>query len=300
MFATFAVKVDRSNKFAMDGEMKSKMLTLMLAVFLNCGCAGRMNTDLLQARIREQATQLSESQREIAKTRTELKRTKDETERLKSELAQAGHENVPANLPQGKIHKIHIHSLASGGLNKDDKPGDDAVVVQFVPVDSENEPVKVPGDLEIRLLDPLLPESDREIGRWTFSVDDCRSHWTRGITSSGFQFTLPFEGTPLHTDLVVHLKFQSLEDLRFDTTQVVKVVLPPGNARVHIKRQGPRPVQSVEESDEFLPPVGDGLQTRDESGDDWARDETDDPASKPGHTVLHSSNWTDATIPLLR
>ena len=26
----------------------------------------------------------------------------------------------------------------------------------------------------------------------------------------------------------------------------------------------------------------------------------DDPASKPGHTVLHSSNWTDATIPLLR
>lgn len=283
----------------MDGEMKSVMLTLVLAVFLNCGCAGRMNTDLLQARIREQATQLSESQREIAKTRTELKRTKDETERLKSELAQTGHENVSANPLQGKISKIHIHSLASGGLNKDDKPGDDAVVVQFVPVDSENEPVKVPGELEIRLLDPLLPESDRELGRWTFTADDCRRHWTRGITSSGFQFTLPFEVTPLHTDLVVHLKFQTLDDRRFDTSQVVKVVLPPGNARIQIKRQRPRPVQTVEDSDEFLPPVGDGLQTHVDS-DDWARDETDDPASKPGHTVLHSSNWTDATIPLLR
>ena len=167
--------------------MKSKLLTLMLAVFLHCGCAGRVNTDLLQARIREQSTQLSESQREIAKTRLELKRTKDETERLKTELSQAGHESTPANLPQSNIQKIRIHTLASGGLNKDDRPGDDAVVIQFVPVDSENEPIKVPGELEFRLIDPQLPESDRELGRWTFSADQCRSHWTRGITSSGLK-----------------------------------------------------------------------------------------------------------------
>ena len=285
----------------MDGEMKSKVLTLMLAVFLNCGCAGRMNTDLLQARIREQSTQLSESQREITKTRSELKRTKDEAERLKSELAQAGHENAPVNLPQSKIHKIHIHSLASGGLNKDDKPGDDAVVVQFVPVDSENEPIKVPGELEFRLIDPQLPESDRELGRWTFSADQCRSHWTRGITSSGFQFTLPMEQSPLHTDLVVHLKYQTFDDRRIEASQIVKVVLPPGNSRVQIKRQRPKPVQTVEESDEFLPPVGDSQQNRHEAdSDNLAADETDGSASIPGHSVLHSSNWTDATIPQLR
>ena len=281
--------------------MKSKLLTLMLAVFLNCGCAGRMNTDLLQARIREQATQLSESQREIAKTRSELKRTKDEADRLKSELVQAGLESVPASLPEGKIQKIRIHSLASGGLNKDDQPGDDAVVVQFVPVDSENEPMKVPGELEFRILDPLLPESDRELGRWTFSADQCRSHWTRGITSSGFQFTLPLDQSPRHTDLIVQLKLQTLDDRRFETNQIVKVVLPKENTRIQIRRKRPKPVQTVEESDEFLPPVGDGMSNRDESdSDDWAQDETDKHASKRGHTVLHSSNWTDATIPQLR
>jgi hypothetical protein len=294
------VKDDRRKKFATDGEMKSKMLTLTLALSLNCGCAGRMNTDLLQALIREQSTQLSESQREIAKTRSELKRTKDEAERLKLELNQSGNENAAANLPQGKIHKIHIHSLASGGLNKDQKPGDDAVVIQFVPVDFENEPIKVPGELEIRLLDPLLPESDRELGRWTFSADECRSHWTRGITSSGFQFTLPFEETPLHTDLVVHLRFQSLDDRRYDTSHVVKVVLAPESTRIQVKRQRQRPVQTVENSDEFLPPAGDGLQARDESDNDCAQDDSDEATSKPGHTVLHSSNWTDATIPQLR
>ena len=281
--------------------MKSKLLTCMLAVFLNCGCAGRMDTDLLQARIREQATQLSDSRREIAKTRSELKRTKDEAEQLKSELAQAGHVSNPANHPQAKINKIHIHSLASGGLNKDDRPGDDAVVIQFVPVDFENEPIKVPGELEFRLVDPLLPESDRELGRWTFSADQCRSHWTRGITSSGFQFTLPFDQSPLHTDLVVQLKYQTLDDRRYETSQIVKVVLAPGNNRVQLKRERPKPVQTVEESDEFLPPVGDGLHNRDASdSDDWASDETGRPASKPGHSVLHSSSWTDATIPQLR
>ena len=281
--------------------MKYQLLTLMLAVFLHCGCAGRVNTDLLQARIREQATQLSESQREIAKTRSELKRTKDETERLKSELSESGHESSPSNLAESKIQKLRIHTLASGGLNKDDQPGDDAVVIQFVPVDADNEPIKVPGELEFRLVDPQLPESDRELGRWSFSADQCRSHWTRGITSSGFQFTLPFEQSPLHTDLVVHLKYQTSDDRQIETNQIVKVVLPTGNTRVQIKRQRPKPIQTVEESDEFLPPVGDGQQNRHETdSDDWAADETDGPAATPGHSVLHSSNWTDATIPSLR
>ncbi len=281
--------------------MKRGLLTLMLAWFLNCGCAGRMDADLLQARIREQAAQLAETQRDFAKTRSELKRTRIEADRLKSELAQVGHGDDIAPQSIIQISKLHVYALASGGLNKDDLPGDDAVVVQFVPVDSDNEPIKVPGQVEFTLFDPLLPESDRELGRWSFSTDECRSHWTRGLTSSGFQFSLPLERSPLHTDLVVHLKFRTSDDQRYDVSHIVKVVLPTGNTATKVKRPRPKPIQVDDQSDEYLPPVGDG---RDDGNDlnssDWASDEHDDDLAKPGHTVLHSSNWNDATIPRLR
>jgi hypothetical protein len=136
----------------MDGDMKRE--TLALACLFICGCAGRMNTDLLQARIREQATQLSESQREIAKTRTELKLSRLEAERLRSEFAQNGQFDDESTRTPIQISKIHIYPLASGGLNKDRDPGDDAIVVQFAPFDEDNEPIKVPGSVDLVLLDP--------------------------------------------------------------------------------------------------------------------------------------------------
>ena len=205
----------------MDGDMTRCSLTLLLIWFLSSGCAGRVDTDLLHARIREQTTELTEAQREIVKTRAELQRSRQEAKRLKGELNQAGHSNVSETvaLSTVQIKKLHIHSLACGGVNKNDQPGDDAVVVQFVPIDSDDEPIKFPGIVEITLLDPILSDADRILGRWTFSADECRSRWTRGISGSGFQFSLPLEQTPEHSDVVVHVRFKTADNRQFDVSQ---------------------------------------------------------------------------------
>ncbi len=284
----------------MDGDMKSETLTLMLAGICFCGCAGRMDADLLQARIREQASQLSDSQREVTQTKSELKRVRLEAERLRSELdlAKSGAEFPDSATAQ--VSKLRIYKLASGGINKDDQPGDDAVVVQFSPLDPDNEPVRVPGNVEITLLDPLLPESERELGKWSFSIDECRNCWTRGITSSGFQFKLPLDQPPQHPDIIVYLKFRTADDQRSDMSQVVKVAVPDVMPASFARRARPQPIKVVDAFDDDLPPVGG--KDRDSAGvepDDW----DDEPAKtlpKNSHPVLHSSSWTDATIPVLR
>ena len=209
--------------------MKRTMRTSVLAVLLFCGCAGRMNTDLLQARIREQASQLTETQRELAKTKSELKQSRLDAQ-LKSEFAQPGHIGDPIARSDVQISKLHIYPLASGGLNKDDLPGDDTIVVQFAPFDRDNEPARMPGQIQFTLLDPRLPESQRQLGQWSFSAEECRNHWTRGITSSGFQFNLPLDQPPQHTDLVVKLQFKTADERRFETSQIVKV-MPQGMRR---------------------------------------------------------------------
>ena len=201
--------------------------------------------------------------------------------------------------------RLRIHSLSSGGLNKDDRPGDDVVVIQFVPLDADNEVLRVAGAVEFRLFDPQLPESDRELGHWTFSADECGRHWTRGIASSGFQFSLPLDQDPQHSDLIVKLTFQTPAGRNLELSQVVKVVSGLGTA-TKTRRVRMVPVHTVEESNDFLPPVGDSLETSDLSRDDLSNNvegpaaDSLPAASRSGHAVLHSSNWTDSTIPTIR
>jgi hypothetical protein len=298
---------DRVVPCAMEGNMNRKTLLAafpLSASMLICGgCAGRMNADLLQARIREQTAQITESQRELAKTRSELNRVRQESEQLKSELAQSGRIGAASMESILPISKIRIHSLTSGGLNKDDQPGDDAVVIQFVPVNSANETAQVPGQVEFTLIDPLLPDAERQLGHWIFSAEECQKHWTRGITTSGYQFSLPLEHAPLHTELVVHVQYRTLDQRRLDANQIVKVILPANSARsageAPAKRPRPLAPQSVDEADEFLPPVGEN-SGRGESDEVPPVSEADAAPTTSGRAILHSSNWTDATIPQLR
>jgi len=285
--------------------MKPMLLVAMSSWILICGCAGRMDADLLQARIREQESQLTQSASEMAKTRSELKQARIEAEKLRKELAEIG--NMPDSVDRAPIlaSRLRINSLSSGGLNKDDRPGDDVVVIQFVPLDADNEVLRVAGAVELRLFDPQLPESDRELGRWTFSADECGRHWTRGIASSGFQFSLPLDQNPQHSDLIVKLAFQGPAGRSLELSQVVKVV-PGLGAAAKTGRVRMVPIQTVEESNDLLPPVGDSLETSDLRREELSSDidggaaESLPSASRSGHAVLHSSNWTDSTIPTIR
>jgi len=279
--------------------MKRSVLTLTLA-WLVCGCASRMNSDVLQARIREQSVQLTESQREVAKTRAELKQVRREADRLRAELGETHPTGGVARMP-ADISKVHIYSLLSGGINKDTQPGDDVVVVQFAPFDRDNEPINVPGDVELTLLDPQLPDSERELGHWSFSAEECRKQWTRGIANSGFQFTLPLEEAAQHTDLVVQVQYTTANDRQYETSRVVKVALASADVAAHTRRQRKKPVQVVEDSDDDLPPVGDfRSKTADLDVDDSELDDVKIRSTSSQKPLLDSTNWTDATIPSWR
>lgn len=280
--------------------MNSNLFLLTLAVA--CGCASRsMNTDLLQARIREQAIQLAESQREMTEAQAELKQARLETARLKSELGQTDVRRDPSARMLAEMHRVHIYPLASGGLNKDSAPGDDAVVVQFAPLNRNNQPLQLAGDVQITLRDPQLSEPQQVVGQWNFSADECRPKWTRGISSSGFQFTLPIERPVQHDRLVVQIQFQPAEDQQFDATQVVKVNAPAGVATVQAARAGRRPVQVVDDTDEFVPPAGFPQDSAEEEEfAEPAFSDTDEAPTKAGRAILDSSSWMKDSIPHLR
>ena len=275
------------------------VLTGMSAVLI-CGCLSRGSTDLLHARIREQQTHIAETERQMALAQTELQRTRREADNLRAELARSGNGVLGAEQTEAlvRVTKLQIHSLLSGGVNKDEQPGDDAFVAQLAPVDDDGEVVKLPGKIELTLIDPALPEDQRQVGQWKFTADECRSRWTRGFTGAGYQFTMPLVESPEHDSLVLHAKLTTSDGRSFDANQIVRVT--PSNTMTASSRRtvldkAPRELDDINDP----PPA----PLKDEPAElpEWA--EQDAGAKKktaPLPPLRDSTNWTEGTIPKLR
>ncbi len=204
--------------------MMRLVLTGMLAVLMG-GCLSRGGTDLLQARIRDQQAHLADAERQVVTAQAELQKSRREADGLRTELAKRGSSGTLAEQTEAlvRVAKLQIHSLLSGGINKDEHPGDDAFVAQLAPVDADGEVVKLPGQVELTLLDPAVAEGQREVGHWNFTADECRQHWTRGLTGAGYQFTVPLAASPTHDSLVLHAKLTTTDGRSFDASQIVRV-----------------------------------------------------------------------------
>ncbi len=80
---------------------------------------------------------------------------------------------------------IRIQKWMTGGLDRDDQPGDELLSAVIVPHDDDGETVKLPGTIQLRLLDPAMTEDGQRIGEWTFTSEESRRHWHKGMIASG-------------------------------------------------------------------------------------------------------------------
>jgi hypothetical protein len=273
------------------------VLTGMSALML-CGCLARGNVDLLQARLRQQQEYVAEVERRAEVAQAELKRSQREAEQLRTELAQSGKRTAAAEQTESLVRasKLQINTLVSGGLNRDSSPGDDALVAFFSLVDDDGEAIKLPGNVEMTLLDPSLPEPNREVGRWVFSAEACRSKWTRGFTGSGYQFTVPLETPASHEQLVLNVKLTTSDNRVFDATQLVRVGAgaEAQAARIALPADGAEPLPLDDINDPPPPPA----PAQNATAQDWA-DQV--PTSKqPVTPVRDSTNWTKDAFPQRR
>ncbi len=274
------------------------VLTWMSALML-CGCLARGNSDLLQARLREQQEHTVEVERRMEAAQADLQRARRESEQLRAELAKSGKRVVAAEYTESLVRasKLQINSLVSGGLNRDDRPGDDAVVAYISLVDDDGESIKLPGTVELTLLDPSLPEPSRQIGQWRFSADECRSKWTRGFAGSGFQFTVPLEEPVVHEQLVLNAKLTTADNRVFDASQIIRVgtgATPEVRARIPMADGVPLPLDDINDPP---PPAGDT------SAGAARLNEWDEPAREAPRAeapILDSTGWTKDDFPQRR
>ncbi|MBS0206442.1 MAG: hypothetical protein JSS49_26430 [Planctomycetes bacterium] len=273
-------------------------LTWMSALVL-CGCLGRAKPDLLQARLREQQERVVEVERRMEAAQADLQRARRESDQLRAELARSGKQVMAAEYTESLIRasKLQINSMLSGGLNRDSQPGDDAVVAFFALTDDDGEVVKLPGAVELTLLDPSLPEPSRQVGQWRFTAEECRSKWTRGFTGSGFQFTVPLDQPVQHDQLVLNAKLTTVDNRIFDSSQLVRVTVADGRETVgRVPNSDELPPQPLDDINDPPPAAGDPTAGEPRQAN-WADDDDPAPQKPQVPSVEDSTNWMKDDFP---
>lgn len=267
------------------------MLPLSGLLLLAGGCLPRnASVDLLHARLRQNEEQLADLQASLNTSQSQLKQARREIDTLRTELAEGGHSRIPPEQAAAlvQVTRIEVQPWLTGGVDKDDDPGDDALAVHFVPRDDQGEIVKLPGAVKITLTDPAAPPDQQLVGSWAFNPEECREQWTRGLMGGGYQFTLPWEDSPRNSRLVVHVEYETPDGRSFDDTQLVRVN-PSPEALARQKSSHPAELDDLEAEERIRPAAR--LQTSRKPDVNTELDEK---------TLPHSVNWTEETIPRLR
>ncbi len=100
-----------------------------------------------------------------------------------------------------QITRLYVNPARTGGLQRDQRPGDDGVVLVVEPRNNENTFVPVAGRISVVLLDP---ESRRRVARWEFSKEQIAVALQKNRSTRGIELKMPWQDTP-PTESRVHL-----------------------------------------------------------------------------------------------
>lgn len=201
-----------------------------LLLLLVTGCARSGNTELLEARLRQQEDRLAETEAHLAEAKAAYRVSMREITALYRKLDE---QSTTALLPEEatslyRVETIEFSKLMTGSLDRDGQPGDEMISAVLLPLDAQGSLVKVAGEVELELIDLSQPEGSRQLGRWGFSTEEVVDHWHDGLISSGYSFQLPWQQPPTSSNLLLHARLTTVDGRMFETSREIVVEVPSG------------------------------------------------------------------------
>lgn len=207
---------------------------LAVVVLATAGCKLGGNAELLESRLREQESFIADLENELGRLRTEVETARHDADQARKQLASSGRDHLVSEQAAllSKVTKIQLNPLLTRGVDADADVGHERLSVLLMPVDQDGELVKLPGRVDLQLVDLSLPENRRQLGTWNWSNTEVRDHWHRGLLSAGYLFEVDWQTAPVNSQVTLHATFTSTDGRRFDATMPLEVTPPqPGVAK---------------------------------------------------------------------
>ncbi|MEM1061918.1 MAG: hypothetical protein AAGJ97_06280 [Planctomycetota bacterium] len=197
---------------------------LALIGVVAAGCAADTRLGRLEHLLRAEEDRVTSLESRLASAERELSLARRQADDLRAELSGQGTPVLAAEQADAlyRAERLSVVKVLSGGVDLDDLPGHDAAVLQFVPVDADGDAVKLPGDLDVELLDPAT-DGERVVAATRLSAAEVRDRWQAGPLASGFHVRVPFETPPTGDTLVAHATLTTADGRRLEATEMLRV-----------------------------------------------------------------------------
>lgn len=208
-------------------------LALGLCPLVLVGCqafgGGRTERNALESQLRRRESRITSLELDLATAKSELQASQREIIALRKSVATQGDQvaKTPLLSEQAqstfRIESVEISSLLSGGLDRDDTPGDEILSVLLTPLDSTGGVLRAEGAIEMNAYDLSRPSGQQLIGSWVFDEESTRPLWHSGVIGKGFHLNVNWKTPPARSAILVHCRFTTTDDRAFDTNSTVSV-----------------------------------------------------------------------------
>lgn len=199
------------------------------------GVAGCRNStlrraDTLEARLRDQQATISQLSASLKQVETDRDIARREASVLREELASLEPDStvVHAAHTLARIQQIEVVPLLSGGLDRDEIPGDELISLLIAPKDSNGEIHRVQGSLSVQIRDISLPDEQQTVSRIDFDATELDALWHNGIVGRGIRLVVPAPKAPSNEELTAHIRFTDTSGQQFDTVYSLRLTPQPG------------------------------------------------------------------------
>lgn len=202
------------------------LVVLALSPLLLTGCRAfsSRSPELSAAEdeLRSQESVIVKLQRDVSSLQSELVASQREISSLRksatagSDIAQTSFLSEQAH-STFRISKVEISSFMSGGMDRDETPGDEVLSVLLSPRDATGQILRADGTIEMTIYDLSKPGDQQLLGTWTFDEDLARKQWHSGLIGKGFHLNIKWRTPPSSDEVLVHCRFTTVDNRSFDT-----------------------------------------------------------------------------------
>jgi hypothetical protein len=225
-------------------------VVIVLVAALTAGCHTPPRKDLVEAELRVKDADLRDLKAELERSAAYNQSLERELRNMQQALPTlAVAEAVSAN----RVKSISL-GRATGGIDDDGVPGDEAVLVVLEPRDGDNHVVKAPGMVQIQTLEVSPEGIKKPLSTWQIDPDTLRRSWRSALFGTGYYLTLPWKNWPASNKLRVVVQFVGQDDRLFEAEKDVEIRLSPEAYRKASPSDGPVLPLAPHEGDVLPPP----------------------------------------------
>ncbi|MBL9123041.1 MAG: hypothetical protein JNG90_05375, partial [Planctomycetaceae bacterium] len=127
-----------------------------------------------------------------------------------------------------EVTEITLNKMLTGGMNRDQRNGDEGIMVVVEPRNPKNQIVPALGEISIVVLDPALEGEAARVARWDITSQELEHKFRSRQFGRGLQLALPWPGdAPQHSDLHLFVRFVAADGRKLIVDRELKIE-PPG------------------------------------------------------------------------